>query len=89
MTDLVNSNSISLCSDGFSFLMNPNVDKKYRYIRIVSNMLGFPAKVIFSSNQFRVAVHFYDENPQKLEGKQSMVTTDSREIRMFISDGLS
>ena len=27
MTDLVNSNAVSICSDDFSFLMNPKIDK--------------------------------------------------------------
>ena len=28
MTDLVNSNAVSIFSDDFSFVMNPNIDKK-------------------------------------------------------------
>ena len=50
MTDSVNPNYVSLRSADFAFLINPNGDKKYRYIGILSNMLDFPAKGIFSSN---------------------------------------
>ena len=89
MTDLVNPNSDSLRSTDFSCLMNPNVDKKERYIGIVSNMLEFPAKFIFSDNQVRSASHFYDKNPRKLEGKQRLETTAGRESHMFISYDMS
>ena len=84
MTDSVNPNADSLRSVGFSFLMNPNGDKKDRYIEILSNMLDFPTKVIFFANQVYTAGHFYDENPRKLGGKQQLVTTDGRESHMFI-----
>ena len=89
MTDSVNPNYVSLHSADFSLLMNPNRAKKERYITIVYNMLQFPAKGIFSANQVRVAVHFYDDKLSKIGGKQRMVTTDVRESHMFISDGLS
>ena len=88
MTDLVNPNYVRLCSADFSFLMNPNEDKKDRYIGIVSNMLYFLAKCIFSANQAHAASHFYNKNPCKLGGKQRLVITDGRESRIFISDRL-
>ena len=69
--------------------MNPNGDKKYRYMVIVSNMLESPAKGIFSVNQVRAAGHFYDKNPHKLGGKQRLLTMYGRESCMFISDGLA
>ena len=89
MTDLVNPNAISLRSAYFKFLMNPNGDKKNRYIGIVSNMIEFTAKGIFSANQVCATSHFYDKNTCKLGGKQRLVTTDGRERHMFISDGLA
>ena len=89
MTDSVNKNAVSLRSVEFSFMMNPNGDKKYIFIGIVSNMLGFPAKGIFSTNQVRSAGHFNDDKPYKLGGKQCLVTTDGRESCIFISDGLA
>ena len=89
MTDLVNPNSVSLCSEDFSFLVNPNVDKKDRYIVIVSNMFEFPAKGIFSYNQFRAVDHLYDDKPRKLGEKKRLVTTDGRDSLMFISYCLS
>ena len=78
MIDSVNSNTVSLQSSDFEFLMNPNGTNKDRYIRIISDMLEFPAKGIFSANQVRAAGHFYDDKPHKLGGKQRLVTTDSR-----------
>ena len=39
MTKLVNPNYVSLRSAGFVFLINPNGDKKDRYIGIVYNIL--------------------------------------------------
>ena len=69
--------------------MKPNGMVKDRYIVIVSNMLDFPAKFIFSANQVRSYGHFYDDKPRKIGGKQWLVTTYRREFRMFISDGLS
>ena len=55
MIDSVNPNAVSLCSSDFEFPMNLNGHKKDRYIRIFSNMLEFPAKGIFYSNQVRAA----------------------------------
>ena len=52
-------------------------------------MLELPAKSIFCANQVRAAGQFYDQNQQKLGGKQRLVTTDGREIHMFNSDGLA
>ena len=69
--------------------MNPNGSKKYRYLGIFSNMFKFQAKGIFSANQFHAAGHLYDDKPRKIEGKQRMVTTDRREINIFISDGIA
>ena len=66
--------------------MNPNGDRKDRYIRIFSNMLGFPSKGIFSANQFHADDHFYEYKLCKIGVKQRLVKTDGREIRMFISD---
>ena len=88
MTNSVNTNAVSLHSAGFSFLIDPNGDNKDRYIGIVSNMLDFPSKGIFSANQVRVSGHFYDDKPRKIGGKPRLVTTDVRESRMFISDRL-
>ena len=65
-----------------------NGDKKDTYIGIVSTTLEFPSKGILSSNQVRASGHFYDNKPRKLRGKQRLVTTDGREIRILISDGL-
>ena len=69
--------------------MNPNWYKKDRYIGIVSKMLEFPAKGIFSSNQFRATGNFYDDNLRKLGGKTRLITTDGRESHIFISDRLA
>ena len=88
MTDSVNSNAVSLCSAGFTFLMNSNGLVEDKYIVIVSKILEFPVKVIFSANQVHAASHFYDEKQRKLGGKQRLVTMDSRESRIFISDGI-
>ena len=68
MTNLVNLNAISIYSADFSFLMNPNRDKKDRYIGIVSKIIEFPAKGIFSANQVRASGNLYDDNPRKLGG---------------------
>ena len=68
--------------------MNPNRDNNYIYIGIVSSMLELPAKGIFSVNDFRDFVHFYDNKPRKLGGKQRLVTTDGMESCMFIIDRL-
>ena len=70
-------------------MMNPNGFKKEIYIGIVSTMIEFTVKVIFSANKVRSVGHFYDDKPRKLGGKQLLVTTDERESRMFISDGMS
>ena len=87
MSDSVNPNSVSFRSADFAFLINPKGDKKDRYVGIRYNIIELPAKGIFSVNQVRDAGHFYDNKPRKLGGKQLLVTTDGREIRMFISDG--
>ena len=89
MIDSVNPNFVILVSAGFVFLTNPNRTKKDIYIVIVSNMLEFPSKVIFSGYQACADSHFYDYNPRKTGGGKSMVTTDGREICMFISDGIA
>ena len=52
-------------------------------------MLEFPAKGILLTNQVHAAGHFYNNKPHKICGKQILVTTDIREIRMFISDELA
>ena len=39
MTDLVNPNYVSIRYAYFEFMTNPNIDKKYRYIGTVSNMI--------------------------------------------------
>ena len=67
MTDLVHPNNVSLCFAGFVFLFNPNGDKKDKYIGIVSNMLQFPDKGIFSANQVFAAGHFYEKIHVNLE----------------------
>ena len=72
MTYSVNPNAVSLHSDDFLFLVNNNGPNKDRYIVIVSNMLEFPSKDIFSANQ----VHFYNNKPRKLDGNQILITTD-------------
>ena len=64
--DSFNPNSVSLSSEYFTLLINPNRDKKYRYIGIVSNMLEFTAKCTFSTNQARAVGHFYDDEPHEL-----------------------
>ena len=84
----VNPNDVSLRSANIAFLVNPNGDKKFRYILIVSNIIEFPDKGIFSVNQVRASGHFYDDKPRKIGGKPRLVTTDVRESRMFISDRL-
>ena len=89
MTDLVNPKAVSIRSTDFTSLINPNGAKKYRYIGIVYNMLEFPSKYIFSANWVCASVHFYEYKLQKLGGKQRMFTTYSREICMFISDGIA
>ena len=89
MTYSVNTNNDSLCSADSSFLVNNNGHNKDRYIVIFSNMIQFPAKGIFSTNQIRSAGHFYNDKTRKLGCKQILVTTDGREIRMFVSDGLA
>ena len=68
--------------------MNPNGYNEDKCIVIVSNILELPAKVIFSSNQVLAAGRFYDDKQRKLGGKQWLVTTDSRESHVFISDRL-
>ena len=88
MTHSVNPNAVSICSEGFVFLINPNEDKKNIYVAIVSNILEFPFKGILSANQVCADGHFCDNNPRKLLGKQLMVTRDGRGNYMFISDGL-
>ena len=88
MMDSVNPNDVSLHSAYFAFMMNPNRDNNYRYIGIVSNMLELPAKGIFSANQVCAIVHFYDNKPCKLGGKQRLVNTDGMESCMFIIDRL-
>ena len=62
---------------------------KDMYIRIISNVLEFPAKGILSANHIRSAGHFYDEKPKKLGGEQQLVSMNVREIDTFISDGLA
>ena len=89
MANSVNPNTFILCYADFAFLINTNGDRKDIYTGIVSNMLEFPDKGIFSANQDRAACHFYDDNPHKLGGGKSLVTTEGREIRTFISYGLS
>ena len=89
MTDSVNPNDISLRFVGFSFLMNPNGDKKGRYIGMMSNMIELPVKGIFSENQVRAAGHLYYDKPHELGGVKRLATTDGRESIMFISDGLA
>ena len=68
-TDLGNPNSVSLRYADFEFPMNPNGNKRDRYIGIVSTMLDFPAKGILSTNQVHAAGHLYEKNPCKLGGK--------------------
>ena len=87
--DSVNLNDVSLYSADFEFLINPNRDKKHRFIGIVSNIPDFPAKVIFSTNQICADRQFYDDKPRIIGGKQQLVTTDGRESCMFISDDLA
>ena len=67
--DSFNPNAVSLSSAYFTFLINPNGDKKYIYIGIVSNVLEFTAKGIFTTNQARAAGHFYDDEPYELGKK--------------------
>ena len=88
ITDSVNPNAVSICSIDFSFMTNPNGDKKEIYIGIVSNIIELSDKGILSANQVRTAGHFYDNKPHKIRGKQWLVTADGRESFMFISDGL-
>ena len=75
VTDSVNPKYVSLCSDDFSFLINPNGAKKVRYIGILSKILEFQSKSIFSANQVCAVGYFYNEKPCKLGGKQRLVTT--------------
>ena len=89
VTDSVNPNSVSFRSADFPFLVNPNVSKKYRYIMIVFNMIGLPSKVILSANQVRVVVNSYENTPRKIGGEQRLITTNGRERRMLISDGVA
>ena len=77
MTDSVNSNSVSIRSANWAFLINPNGAKEDRYIGIVSNMIDLPYKGILYAKQVHAAVNFYDDKPHKLGGKQRLVTTDS------------
>ena len=58
MTESVNPKYVSLCSGGFSFLINPNGPKKDIYIVIFFNMLEFTVKGIFSANLVCAAGHF-------------------------------
>ena len=69
--------------------MNPNVPVEDRYTIIVSNIIKLPVKCIFSANNFRSAGNLYYDKPHKFGGKQIFVTTDGRERRMFICDGLA
>ena len=85
----VNPNAVSLHSDDFAFTMNPNGPTNDIYIGIVSNMLKLTARGIFSANQVCAVGHFYDDKPRKLGGKQQLVTTDGREIHIFIIYGLA
>ena len=48
MINLVNPNAVSIRSAGFVFMMNPSISMKDRYIGIVSNMIDFPEKGIFT-----------------------------------------
>ena len=68
--------------------MNTNGPNKDIYIGISSNILDFPAKVIFSANQIHVVSTFYDDKRRKLGGNPVLVTTEGREIFMLISDRL-
>ena len=52
-------------------------------------MLELPSKGIFYDNQVCADGPFYDNKPRKLGGKQRLLTTDGRQSRMFISDGLA
>ena len=52
------------------------------------NMLDLPPQCIFYDNQVRASGKFYDDKPNKLGGKQQLVTTDGRESCMFINDRL-
>ena len=65
--DSINPNPVSLCSTDFAFVINPNGNKKDRYIGIVSNMLELPANGIFSANQVRAIGHLYYKKKVKLE----------------------
>ena len=78
MTESVKTNNVILRSTYFAFLINPNGPKKYRYIVIVSNMLEFLSKGIFSTNHIRSTRHFYNYKPHKIGGKNRLVTTDDR-----------
>ena len=68
--DSVNLNDVSLYSADFEFLINPNRDKKHRFIGIVSNIPDFPAKVIFSTNQICADRQIYDDKPCIIGEKQ-------------------
>ena len=69
MEESANPNAVSLCSGEFSFLMNPNVPIKDRYIYIISNMINLSAIGIFFANQVHDAGHLYDKKLRKLGGK--------------------
>ena len=55
ITDSVNPNAVSICSVDFSFMSNPNGDKKEIYIGIVSNILELSEKrhIIRQSGPYR------------------------------------
>ena len=89
MTESGNPHAVSLRSIDFSFTMNPNGDKKDRYIGIVSNMIELPDKGIFSANKVHATSHVYDNKPRKLGVKHLLVTTDGRDSHMLISGGLA
>ena len=48
MAESVNPNAVSLRSANSVFILNPNGPMKDRYIGIVSNMIDFPEKGIFT-----------------------------------------
>ena len=52
-------------------------------------MLEFPAKGVLPSNKVCADVHFYENKPHKLRGKECLVNTYGRYISMFISDGMA
>ena len=89
MTNLVNPNSVSLCSADFSFLIHPIGAKKDRYTRTVSNMHELPVKGNLSDTHFCATGRLYDDKHHIIGEKKRLVTTDSKRSRMFISDGLA